>query len=444
MRKFLFISAILLAAGTPLNVIQAQVNVKPQSGKDAAIRSTKNNKTIKPEPKAIDRNRWHSRSEAIRSLGAKERSATGETARHSILSANISAAPQRKMNAAPALNKGSLTAKSTKAALPASPPSSRPKATTPPAPPVRLTMVPTVSAASPEIRTSFLPGAPSLKNNVAGATNSASETTSAANLINLYRVGVDDVLDIRLLNTTSPRSTLYTVLAGGLLRYPPAGEPIAVAGMTTDEIAVRLTTELQKRAGHKAPKIMVSVREYASHTLTVNGLVTDPGEKIIQREAIPLYVVIADAQPRPEAGRVLITSKQRSRSTEVDLADQSALRMLVQPGDVINVLRKVPRFYYIDGEVNQPGQKEFHAGITLTQAVLAAGSSLTPEEGASKTLTREVTGGISSRSKWSIAKVTRRDADGRLTTTAYNLKEIISGSAPDPLLQPGDRVEISH
>jgi protein involved in polysaccharide export with SLBB domain len=84
---------------------------------------------------------------------------------------------------------------------------------------------------------------------------------------------------------------------------------------------------------------------------------------------------------------------------------------------------KPPQFYYIGGQIHMPGQKDFHAGITLTQAILASG-------------------GVS-RFAGSKVKVSRQGADGRLVMTEYNLKQIENGKVPDPLLQPGDRVEIA-
>ena len=67
------------------------------------------------------------------------------------------------------------------------------------------------------------------------------------------------------------------------------------------------------------------------------------------------------------------------------------------------------------------GQKEFHAGITLTQAILAAGGSLHESR---------------------TALLTRQTADGNLSTSKLSLKEIMTGRVPDPPLQPGDRVEV--
>ncbi|MBA3804923.1 MAG: polysaccharide biosynthesis/export family protein [Acidobacteria bacterium] len=251
----------------------------------------------------------------------------------------------------------------------------------------------------------------------------ATNTASVAPLLltNIYRVGVGDVLDIRLLNANTSESTLFTVLEGGLLEYPLAGDPLQIAGLTTDEISARITSKVKI---YEKPQVVVSVREYGSHNVIVTGLVNDPGTKRLRREAVPLYVVLAEAQPRTEAGRATVM-RAGSPGITVDLADSTATAALVYPGDVITLAiapPKPPQFYFIGGQINSPGQKDFHSGLTLTQAILASGGS--------------------SRFAGNKVKVSRQGPDGRLLTTEYNLKMIESGKDPDPLLQPGDRVEI--
>lgn len=253
-----------------------------------------------------------------------------------------------------------------------------------------------------------------------GSAATAPAAMSSAALMNIYRVGVGDVLDIRLLNSPTRSSTLYTVLPGGVLDYPLAGAPLNITGLTTDEIAERLRSLIKI---YDKPQVSVNVREYQSHSVIVTGLVNDPGMKYLRREAIPLYVVITEAQPRTEAGRAIIM-RQGSPNVTVDLSDTNAMAMPVQPGDVIKLAPALPQFYFVGGAINDPGQKSFHAGLTLTQAILAAGGT--------------------TRFAGSDVKVSRTGADGRLVTTKYNLKRIEGGKIPDPILQPGDRVEVSR
>jgi len=77
----------------------------------------------------------------------------------------------------------------------------------------------------------------------------------------------------------------------------------------------------------------------------------------------------------------------------------------------------------IGGEMRSPGEKAFHPGITLTQAILIAGG-----------LTR----------KSNEIKLAREGANKLLELRRYKLNEINSGKLPDPLIQPGDRITVAH
>ena len=243
-------------------------------------------------------------------------------------------------------------------------------------------------------------------------------STNAAELMKIYRVGIGDVLDIRLSKTPTDRSTLFTVTAHGLLQHPNLAHPLKVTELTPDEISGRIKAELKNRAINQDPAVLVAVREYVSHTILVSGLVKDPGTKILQREAIPLYVVLAGAQPLLEAGRATIVAKETGEVTTVELSDTKALSVVVRPGDVVNVQATPKQFFYIGGEVKAPGEKIFRSGLTLTQAILAAG-------------------GLSRKSKE--VQLARESTNRRLVVTRHKLEDINSGKLPDPLIQQGDR-----
>lgn len=267
-----------------------------------------------------------------------------------------------------------------------------------------------------DVKTSPAPAAPANPNTLAAPP--APAPTS------IYKVGVGDVLDIRLHNVNQRESTLFTVMPGGLVDYPLAGDPFNVSGMTTDEIAVRVAAELRRRAVFERPQVFVSVREYASHTVLVSGLVGDPGVKILRREAVPLYVLVAEAQPKPEAGRAVIMSHATGQTRTVDLTDAQGMATLVYPSDVVNMIVRPQEFYYVGGEVASPGQKDFHTGLTLTQALLASGGA--------------------TRAAGPSVRVSRQGAGGLLASNVYDLNLIRDGKIPDPLLQPGDRIEVSR
>ena len=244
-----------------------------------------------------------------------------------------------------------------------------------------------------------------------------------AELSLVYRVGVGDVLDVRLRDVPANKSSLFTVSASGLLEHPILAQPLKVLGLTTDEISQRIVSDLKSRAIHEAPEVLVGVREYVSHTLLVSGLVKQPGQKVLRREGVPLYVVIAEAQPMPEAGRALIISQRANRAITVDLSNPKLMDLLVSSGDVITVQPSPKQYFYIGGEIKSPGEKSFRSGMTLTQSILAAGG-----------LTRDARQEI---------RIARDGGDGRLVVARYKLKDINSGKLQDPLIEPGDRITVA-
>ena len=258
---------------------------------------------------------------------------------------------------------------------------------------------------------------------IAGTRTVTTVTAHDSEIIRIYRVGVGDVLDVRMQNAPPEQSTLYTVSPAGLLEHPILSRPLKVAGKTTDEIRTMIEADLKSRAVNTNPEVMVGVREYVSHTLLVSGLVRDPGTKVLRREAIPFYVVIADAQLLPEAGRVSITSGETGHTALVELSDSVAMNRLVRSGDVITVQATPVEYFYIGGDVKMPGEKAFRSGLKLTQGILVAG-------------------GLASKSDE--AQVARENEEGLLVITTYKLKDINLGNVPDPFIKPGDRITIRH
>ncbi len=252
--------------------------------------------------------------------------------------------------------------------------------------------------------------------------NATAAAPVAAPSTEVYRVGVGDVLDIQL-STNAPRaSTLFTVLENGVLEYPLAGNPMVVSGMTAAEIASMLRQRIKVLDN---PQVTVSVRDYASHSVSITGFVGAPGTKILRREAMPLYALLAEALVLPEGERATINRKG-SAPIVIDINDTKLSASLILPGDVIRISGVPPvqvQYYFVGGEINSPGQKQHHTGITLTQAILASGG---------------VKAAAGSR-----VRISRQGAGGKLVSEEFNLRKIQAGKDPDPILQSGDRVEIT-
>ena len=263
------------------------------------------------------------------------------------------------------------------------------------------------------------PPTPKLKETAASVASTIPRSEELP-LTKIYRVGPNDVLDVRL-NDSGQQSTLFTVTPTGLLEHPLLTQPISVAGLTVEEIGTRLDEDLRKRAIIENPKAVVGVRDYASHAVLVSGLVKDAGTKFLRREAIPLYVVVADAQPLPEAAKVSVVRNESNQIHEIDLNQAAEMNFLVRAGDVITISPNTTQFVYVGGEVKFPGEKTFRRGLTLMQVILSAG-------------------GAGPKAK--IAEISRDDGNGFLVPTRFQLKEIVSGKAMDPTLKPGDRISI--
>ena len=249
--------------------------------------------------------------------------------------------------------------------------------------------------------------------------DSSSTSTPERQLTEIYRVGAGDVLDIRLTNSANNRSTLFTVVEDGFIDLPLAGGLVSVAGLTPEQIQNVISAELKRRAVDENAKVSVGVRQYLSHSVTVTGLVVTPGTRFLRRERVPLYVVLAESQLRNDGGRVVIL-RGGTPGPAVDLSDPVTLNLMVQSGDVVTITSRPQEFYYIGGRINYPGQKLFQPGVTLLQAILAAGGAK-PDK---------------------TVELSREGSDGRLVTTRYTIKQIKSGAVQDPRIQVGDRIEV--
>jgi polysaccharide export outer membrane protein len=244
----------------------------------------------------------------------------------------------------------------------------------------------------------------------------------------IYKVGIGDVLFISLQNAPSSTANYFTVLNNGSIDYPLAGEMVLVAGMTVEEIEDSLKSKIKL---YENPQVSVKLREYASHSITVLGLVEKSGQKFLQREAIPLYVVRAEAVVQAKAERVII-KRADSTTEKFDLKDSKYENILVFPGDIIEFTmgegksldNPSSQYFYIGGNINSAGQKTFTNGMTLTQAILASG-------GLKKSSAKKVI-------------IRRKNEQGLLVSSEYNLKDIKDGKSPDPILQAGDTIEIEN
>lgn len=246
----------------------------------------------------------------------------------------------------------------------------------------------------------------------------------------IYKVGIGDILFISLQNAPSKETTYFTILNDGNIDYPLAGEMVQVLGLTTEQIEELLESKIKL---YENPQVSVKIREHNSHIYTVLGMVEKTGEMTMPREAIPLYVVKAEAIVNSRANQVTLKRGNLDKKI-IDLTDAKSGDILIYPGDILEFgsdefgtnLSKSSQFYFIGGEINSGGRKDYIKGLTLTQAILESG-------GLKKSSVKKVV-------------IRRKNSEGLLVATEYDLKAIREGKKdnPDPILEAGDTIEIGN
>lgn len=257
-------------------------------------------------------------------------------------------------------------------------------------------------------------------------TPSRSSVETAQPLTEIYKVGVGDVLFVNLKN--APKATgYYTVRRDGTIDFPLAGESPLVVEKTIEQIENALAHAITL---YSNPHIEVKVREYASHKITVSGMAERVGEKSLQREAMPLFAVRAEALVSSAATKVNIRRRDLTKIEVYNLRDEKTGDVLVFPGNSVEFTAEgqsssltASSHFYIAGEVISAGQKPLTDGMTLFQAVVASG-------------------GVKGNPKK--ATLRRKNSKGTLNVAEYNLRSIRDGKASDPVLLPGDMIEISN
>ena len=228
-----------------------------------------------------------------------------------------------------------------------------------------------------------------------------------------------------ILNTPVPAPGItHAAETDSELRPPQL--PRVKTNIKSDNIQTTAPPEVPKYAMPQLPPVpelkrdvtnASAISEEPSGAIVVDGLVKNPGTQMLKTEGIPLAVILAEAQPLPEAAKVTVVRNGVGQILETDLSHAADMSFLVHPGDVITLHPQVNEVLYVGGKVKFPGEKTYRLGLTLMQAIIAAG-------------------GATSNAK--VAEVARND--GQLMRTRFDLKAIESGKAVDPLVKPRDRV----
>jgi polysaccharide biosynthesis/export protein len=239
---------------------------------------------------------------------------------------------------------------------------------------------------------------------MAAAQAQAPAAASAPAVATSYRIGAGDVLRITVYQ--SPDLSLETrVTEAGVISFPLVGK-VAVGGQNVTDAEAQLADALRKGEFVKNPQVMIVVTQVRANQANVLGQVAKPGRIPLDVTGMRLTEVLALAGGVAAGSGsdtiVLVGERQgKPHRQEIDLPRVftpagRADDVVIMPGDTLWVDRAP--VIYVYGQVQRPGQLRLERGMTLTQALAAAG-------------------GLTLRGTQKGVQVTRRTDDGRTATS---------------------------
>lgn len=247
-------------------------------------------------------------------------------------------------------------------------------------------------------------------------------------------IGPGDLLEISILGVDE-LSKRVRVLGDGTITMPLLGN-FRVAGFTVKEAEGLITRMLTAKKLINDPNVSIFVAESVSGSVTVQGAVAKPGVYELFGQSTLLEILGRAGGLNSERGaEILILRRQadgEQESLQVDatrLVEEGdvSLNIGLLPGDIVMVPVARRLRVYVTGAVKRPGAVEYSSseGITILQAITAAG-------------------GPSERANLKKVTLRRRLADGTEESTQINVKKIQHGKAPDIPLERNDTVVVGE
>jgi len=259
-------------------------------------------------------------------------------------------------------------------------------------------------------------------------------------------IGVDDVLDVYIVDVPE-LSRQYRVSGNGTVTFPILSTPVTAAGLTLSQFSGQLTSDLKTAGLVSDPHVNTSVNQSRLHSVAITGSVKKPQIYSVFSQTTLLDMLSQAEGLADDAGGVAIISRgdialhamklknqtpnsQQSDSQStltldlkrlLESGDQN-LNVAIYPGDRITIPRA--GIVYAVGAVNKPGgfiMKPNAGGMTVLQ-LLALAEDTRPTAKRDRTI------------------IIRNDpqAPGGHTQILADLKQILQGKLPDPVLQPDD------
>jgi polysaccharide biosynthesis/export protein len=257
-----------------------------------------------------------------------------------------------------------------------------------------------------------------------------------------YLIGTDDVLDVYIIDVPE-LSRQYRVSGNGTVTVPMLSTPVKAAGLTLSQFSGSLTNDLKTAGLVSDPHVNTTVNQSRLHTVAITGSVKRPqiysvfsqttlldmisqaeglaedagGVAVITRGDIASHVLATNGEQLQESERTITLDLKRLLES-----GDPKLNLDIYPGDRITIPRA--GVVYAVGAVNKPGgftMRPNAGGMTVLQLLALA----------------EDTKATAKRGETVIIRNDAQSPGGRKQIPA-DLKNILRGTAPDPVLQPDD------
>lgn len=193
-----------------------------------------------------------------------------------------------------------------------------------------------------------------------------------------YTIEAQDVLAVQIMNSGEPVVDV-SVAPDGYILFPQLGR-VPAAGKTPSE----LEEVLRKRLAdgyYVDPQVVVSVTEYKSKKVLVFGEASSPGEVQVVTSITLVELVTKVGGPAESSdGKVTLvrTGKDVQRQTmtfEITkvMAGTEESAFELKPGDIILFTKFRQNYVFVRGEVKKVGMYPLRDGMTVQQAIIAAG-----------------------------------------------------------------------
>jgi polysaccharide biosynthesis/export protein len=252
-----------------------------------------------------------------------------------------------------------------------------------------------------------------------------------------YHVGPGDVLEVEVFDDPD-LSGLVTIQHGGEIAFPLLGE-LEVEGLTVKEVQKTLTDLLAKDYLVN-PQVSVRVKDHRSQWVTLVGEVVRPGKYFLQGPKTLLDLLTeAGGFTTQASGEVMVSRGALSVAMGEDSGapgetlrvflspeqppgqQKEALSLALKNGDIVTATST--QFFYVSGEVKNPGSYPMTPGISVLKAVSVAGG-----------LTK-----FGSKGK---VEILRKSPNGESQRIKVDLGDIEGGKKPDVPLEAEDIIKV--